>query len=85
MEVSDSNGKKLLNEVANLTGLPEPWVQAELHSIVETSGHAPTEVTLDELRASMLAYLESMQKEVEEQELREISLAAPGGSFPRLD
>ena len=64
-------GLELLNEVVSLTGLPEQWtseVQAELTSIVKTSGHAPQNLTLDELRASMVAYLETLQKEFEDQE-----------------
>ncbi|MBC7384571.1 MAG: hypothetical protein H7301_00225 [Cryobacterium sp.] len=58
----------LLVEVASLTGLPVEWVQTELTQIVKSSGHAPEQLTLEELRASMLAYLEEMNRELMAQE-----------------
>jgi hypothetical protein len=75
------NSSELLSEVASLTGLPVDWVHSELTQIVEKSGHAPAELTLDELRASMLAYLEEMNKEMNAQEQADLdfleSLAVP--------
>lgn len=65
---SESKDSELLTEVASLTGLPVDWVQSELTQIVKKSGHAPNELTLDELRASMLAYLEEMNREMSSQE-----------------
>jgi hypothetical protein len=70
---SNGGGQELLNEVASLTGLSEHLheVQAELTNIIQTSGHTPQNLTLEELRASMVAYLESLQKDFEAQELLE--------------
>ena len=54
-------GEALLQTVVSLTGLPETLVYPELDRILKLSPHkkGEGEVTLDELRAAMLAYLES--------------------------
>lgn len=67
------NGEELLEEVASLTGLPPDWVQTELTKIVTNSGHKPEDLTLDELRSSMLAYLDEMQKDLEAQEASDLA------------
>lgn len=67
------NGEELLEEVASLTGLPPDWVQTELTKIVTNSGHKPEDLTLDELRTSMLAYLDEMQKDLEAQEASDLA------------
>lgn len=81
------NRSELLTEVASLTGLPVDWVQTELTQIVKDSGHTPEQLTLEELRASMLQYLEEMNKEMlakeaEEAEASELAILdamlAPG-------
>lgn len=71
--VDKTNGAELLEEVATLTGLPPDWVQTELTKIVTNSGHEPADLTLDDLRTSMLAYLEEMQKDLADQEAAEIA------------
>lgn len=72
---------ELLSEVASLTGLPVDWVESELTQIVQKSGHKPNDLTLDELRASMLEYLEEMNREMNAQEEADMnfldSLAVP--------
>jgi hypothetical protein len=68
------SGSELLVEVANLTGLPVDWVQTELTQIVKSSGHTPEQLTLDELRASMLEYLEEMNRELMEQEAADLQM-----------
>jgi hypothetical protein len=59
--------------VAELTGLPEPLVQQELHEILESAGQNAGSVTLDALREAMLLYLEAMAEPLEraERELAE--------------
>lgn len=75
-------GVDLLDEVAALTGLPPEWVQTELNKIVAGSGHDPQSLTLDDLRASMLTYLEKMASDLETQEsddmefLKSLSIAS---------
>lgn len=68
------NGSELLTEVASLTGLPVDWVQTELTQIVKDSGHTPEQLTLEELRASMLQYLEEMNKEMMAQEASDLEM-----------
>ncbi len=67
-ELKPETDSELLTEVASLTGLPVDWVQSELTQIVKNSGHAPEQLTLEELRASMLEYLEEMNREMMAQE-----------------
>lgn len=65
---------ELLTEVASLTGLPVDWVESELTQIVKKSGHAPEQLTLEELRTSMLAYLEEMNREMNAREEADLDL-----------
>jgi len=58
-------GLQLIQEVAGLTGLPLEWVRSELTKIIVNSGHKPSELTLEQLRASMLTFIEQVKKDVE--------------------
>lgn len=69
-----STDSELLTEVASLTGLPVDWVESELTQIVKKSGHTPEQLTLEELRASMLEYLEEMNREMNAQESADLDL-----------
>jgi hypothetical protein len=73
MEVSNQEpgGQQLLDTVAELTGLPEPLVQQELHEILESAGQNAGSVTLDALREAMLLYLEAMAEPLERAEREE--------------
>jgi hypothetical protein len=51
-------GQDLVNSVVSLTGLPEEEMYKELEQILESSGHQSSELTMDSLRAAMIAYLE---------------------------
>jgi len=61
---SDIGGTELIQTVVTLSGLPEPLAQRELDAILQMSGQDSARLTLDELRAAMLAYLESMPAEL---------------------
>jgi hypothetical protein len=67
-DAAPGTDSELLTEVASLTGLPVDWVESELTQIVKKSGHTPEQLTLEELRASMLEYLEEMNREMNAQE-----------------
>lgn len=82
---TSGNGEELLEEVASLTGLPPDWVQTELTKIVTNSGHTPEDLTLDELRSSMLAYLEEMQKDLEAQEAADLLALDQMSALPGSD
>lgn len=68
MEVSknkvESSGQELIETLASLTGLPEPWVSQELIQILEKSGQNAQDVTLEQLRDAMLIYLEMVQADL---------------------
>lgn len=57
----EAEGKNLIQQVTTLTQLPEDWIQTEIHQLLDQSGHDRETVTLEELRSSLLSYLESMQ------------------------
>jgi len=66
MEVSKQDatpdGQELIQTVVSLTGLPEDWIRNELVQILENTGQTShDDVTLDQLREAMAAYLEGMQ------------------------
>jgi hypothetical protein len=73
MDVSDRDnafqveqeGQELIETVVSLTGLPAPLMQKELQTILETAGQNTSDLTLDDLRAAMLTYLESLQAELD--------------------
>ncbi|MBY0469697.1 hypothetical protein K2X30_00910 [bacterium] len=59
----ENSGADLINEVIALTGLPSQELQEELQQIVKNSGHDQESLTLEQLRAAMIAYLEAIQAE----------------------
>jgi hypothetical protein len=64
-QASGQSGPELVDAVVNFTGLPETLVGKELGSILESAGHSPDTLTLDQLRAAMVAYLESTLNDLE--------------------
>ncbi len=68
MEVSDQklelNGQDLLQTVTSLTGLPEELIRGELDQIVAVAGQDSQNLTLDQLRAVLVSYLESMEADL---------------------
>jgi hypothetical protein len=68
MEVSEEcelepGGQELIQTVVNLTGLPELMIRCELDQILEHGGQSPKDLTLDQLRQALAAYLEEMKAE----------------------
>lgn len=58
------DGEKLIETLVSLTGLPEGLAHQELDQILDMSGHSSesrTTLTMDELRAALLTYLEALQ------------------------
>lgn len=61
---STLSGEQLLEEVVALTGVPQDQMKQELARILSETGHgAPEELTIETLRASLLAYLEELDAE----------------------
>ena len=53
-------GKDLLSTIATATGLPSELVMAELLRLVEKSGKSAEELTLEELRLILAAFLQDV-------------------------
>lgn len=60
-----NEGQKLLDQVVSLTGLPEDLISSELDEILENSGRSAKNVTLEELRAALIAHLESVNRDMQ--------------------
>jgi hypothetical protein len=61
---SEPGGQELIQLVVSLTELPELMIQRELEQILELPERNPEDVTIEQLREAMLAYLELVDKEV---------------------
>ncbi|HRK01763.1 MAG TPA: hypothetical protein PLH57_03800 [Oligoflexia bacterium] len=53
-------GNSLFDDVVRLTGLPEETIFGELSDIVGKVGAEPKSLTIEQLRAAMLCYLEEL-------------------------
>ena len=65
LEASDTEMGGLAQTVVELSGLPIDAAQDELEAILHQSGISPVDLTLDDLRTAMLAYLEQLHLEFE--------------------
>jgi hypothetical protein len=54
------DGHALVSEVVQHTGLAGNLIEPELSAIIEGAGHSASTLTLEQLRAAMLTYLESL-------------------------
>jgi hypothetical protein len=59
-------GPELLDQVSFLTELPENAIEQELHEILDLAQLDRQEVTLEQLRESMLRYLDLVNDEVQQ-------------------
>jgi|GEM_PF-4587039 len=60
-------GPELLETIVRLSGLDEKKARSELEGMLNSSGHEGVEnLTIDDLRASMLQYLEEMNRDMVE-------------------
>ena len=69
VEKGEDESSVLMKTVVELTGLPEKWVNEELEGYLKQNGHSRKNLTLDQLREVLLNYLESIQSEIQTQEL----------------
>jgi hypothetical protein len=56
----DLTGSQLLEAVVSLTELPHSMMHDELGQIIKVSGHEPETLTIEQLRESMIAYLNEL-------------------------
>ena len=61
---SKPDGQELIQMVVSLTELPEQMIQQELEQILEIPGRNSEDVTIEQLREAMLAYLELVDSEI---------------------
>jgi hypothetical protein len=62
--MEELEGEDLIQTLVSLTGLPEGMANDEMDQILQLSGHQPekrSDITLDELRAALIAYLEALE------------------------
>jgi len=59
-QVEQKTGNELLDLVADLTGLHDPRMRKEMDEMLKNSGCSSEEATLDDLRAALLIYMESL-------------------------
>ncbi len=75
-------GQNLVKTVAELTELPAPWIQQEMNQLLGASGHESESLTLEQLRAAMLEYLEMVQKSMESEFAQAESASDPSKVDP---
>ena len=63
-------GAAVLQEVVQLTGLPEEFVDSELTGLLGTSEASVNNLTLDQLRVVLMNYLETLNEEMTESKSR---------------
>lgn len=59
-------GTELLNELSTATGLPNEMIGEELNRLISTAGKSTDEVTLDDLRDMLGAYLQDVLLEAKD-------------------
>jgi len=58
-------GFELLQTLVAATGLPPDLIEKELQRILRGSGHSGENLTLEQLRVAMAAYLDSIRADLE--------------------
>jgi len=58
---AEPGGPELIEQLVSATGLPKELVHQELDEICALSGQNPGELTLEQLRAAMLTYLQALE------------------------
>ena len=64
MSKSAKEGSEVLQEVVQMTGLPEEYLDTEISSFLGTAGESVNNLTLDQLRVVLMNYLESINEEM---------------------
>ena len=72
-------GTSLINELSRATGLPDDLIGEELSRIIAEAGKSTSDVTLDELREMLAAYLQDVLIEAKESFLEDPVIDADVG------
>jgi hypothetical protein len=59
-----NDGTRVLKEVVQLTGLPEEYLNDEISQFLGTTNTTVNELSLEQLRAALLNYLESVNEQI---------------------
>ena len=59
-----SDGAAVIQEIVQMTGLPEDYLDSEISQLLGTPGESVNHMTLDELRTVLLNYLETVNEEM---------------------
>jgi hypothetical protein len=62
------DGAAVLQEVVQMTGLPEDVLGPQIAQLLGTPGEGVSQLTLDQLRSVLLSYLETVNDEMIESE-----------------
>jgi hypothetical protein len=60
----DQTGAVVLQEVVQMTGLSEEYLDSELSSLLGAKGPTVNDMTLDQLRSVLMNYLETINEEM---------------------
>ena len=74
-------GQDLLDAVVHLTRLPDLEIRAELQQLFVEQGHDSAKITLDQLRETMLMYLEEIAVNFPEVSKDVLSSGDPDGAI----
>ncbi len=61
----NQGGSKVLQEVVQMTGLSEEYLENELSDLLGTAGNSVNNLSLDQLRSVLLNYLEALNSSIE--------------------
>jgi hypothetical protein len=59
-----SDGAAVIQEIVQMTGLPEDYLDSEISQLLGTPGESVNHLTLDQLRSVLLNYLETVNEEM---------------------
>lgn len=62
--MSKREGASVLQEVVQMTGLPEDYLNEEISGFLGTTDKTVNDLSLEQLRAALLNYLESINEEM---------------------
>jgi hypothetical protein len=60
----DQTGAVVLQEVVQMTGLSEEFLDSEISTLLGAEGQSVTDMTLDQLRSVLMSFLESMNDQM---------------------
>jgi len=69
-EHEGSKASAVLQEVVQMTGLPEDYLDQEISSFLGTPGESVNDLSLDQLRIVLMNYLETLNDEMTQEQTK---------------